>query len=227
MGMKRAIVIGLAALGGLLLARTLAAPRRMPYLDAWQRVLAEKRGEPEAAMLAVRLQTRYHDLYSNRPHFPQRALRAHLERNILPGLALYQTLRQQNDDQDAALAEVEALFEAVFGQLRRPMALLARLPDPFAAFRKGAQWVIRLGFPPEGWEIEPVEDSDRCFAYDVRRCFYLDVLTAYGAPELTALYCKMDDVMYQALPPSITWERTKTLGRGDDCCDFRWCRVER
>jgi hypothetical protein len=73
--------------------------------------------------------------------------------------------------------------------------------------------------------MEPVEDNDRCFAYDVHRCFYLDVLTAYGAPELTALYCKMDDLMYEALPPTITWERAKTLGRGDDRCDFRWCRM--
>ena len=75
--------------------------------------------------------------------------------------------------------------------------------------------------------MEMVADDNHCFAFNVFRCFYLDVLTAYGAPELTPLYCKLDDLTYEMLPPSITWERTGALGRGDDCCDFRWCRREK
>jgi hypothetical protein len=51
------------------------------------------------------------------------------------------------------------------------------------------------------------------------------MFTAYGAPELTPLYCQGDDSLFEGLPASITWERTKTLGRVDDCCDFRWCRA--
>ncbi|MGA9349224.1 MAG: L-2-amino-thiazoline-4-carboxylic acid hydrolase [Anaerolineae bacterium] len=120
---------------------------------------------------------------------------------------------------------METLFRAAFAGLRGLMPLLGRLPDPFALFRQAAHCVLRFGFPPQGWEMEWVEDSGQWLAFNVRRCFYLDVFTAYGAPELTALYCKIDDLMYEALPSSITWERTKTLGRGDDLCDFRWCRA--
>ena len=29
----------------------------------------------------------------------------------------------------------------------------------------------------------------------------------------------------EALPPAIRWERTKTLGRGNDVFDFRWSLV--
>jgi len=78
----------------------------------------------------------------------------------------------------------------------------------------------------QGWDIELVENSQCSFAFNVHRCFYLDVLTAYGAPELTALYCRLDDLLYATWSPSIRWERTKTLGRGDDCCDFRYSRGE-
>ena len=218
--------LGLVAggLGGLVVGRRLAAPRQMPYLDVWQRALAEKRGTVEAAMLAARVQARYDALYAGRPRFTNRALRDHLEKNILPFLALYQTLCEESDDQKIVLAEVESLFSMAFARQRRLVLLLARLPDPFAVFRKAAHWVLQWSYPPEGWDMETVEDSDRCFAFNVHRCFYLDVLTAYGAPELTPLCCKMDDLVYEVLPPSITWERTKTLGRGDDCCDFRWRR---
>jgi hypothetical protein len=82
--------------------------------------------------------------------------------------------------------------------------------------------LLARAFPPEGWEKEIVTDSNQAFAFDMHSCFYLDVLTAYGAPELTPIYCRMDELLYKELPPMITWERAKTLGRGDDCCDFRW-----
>jgi len=216
------LVVG--ALGGFIVERRLAKPRWMPYLDVWQRALAEKWGELEAAMFAARVQVHYDELYAHRPRFAHRALRAHLEGNILPGLALYHTLLEEDDEQEAVLAEVESLFQVAFSGLPKLMPLLGRLPDPFVVFRRAAHWVLRRSFPPQGWEMEPVEDSDRCFAFNVHRCFYLEVLTAYGAPELTKLYCKMDDLAYNALPSSVTWERTRTLGRGDAYCNFRWCR---
>ena len=58
------------------------------------------------------------------------------------------------------------------------------------------------------------------------RCFYLNTLTAYGTPELTASFCKSDEVMAELLPPSIRFVRPHTLGRGDALCDFQYCRVD-
>jgi hypothetical protein len=98
------------------------------------------------------------------------------------------------------------------------------MPDPFAALRFLNRWALKYRYPPEGWRFEWVEDSDQCIAYDARECFYLNVLTFYGAPELTAHLCAIDDLLYGDLR-GISWERTKTLGRGDDRCDFRFCRV--
>jgi hypothetical protein len=31
--------------------------------------------------------------------------------------------------------------------------------------------------------------------------------------------------MFETLPPTIAWERTMTLGRGGDRCDFCWRRI--
>jgi hypothetical protein len=218
--------LGLAvgALAAFIVARRLSAPRRMPQAALWQRVLAEKRGEAEAARLLARAQTRYDQLYAERPRLANRALRFHLERSILPGVALYQTLLEESDDRDAVVSEMESLVAPSLAGLRWLLPLLGRLPDPFAVFRRIVPAVVWFGFPPEGWGVEPVEDSEDCIAFDIRRCIYLDTLTSCGAPELTPVYCAGDDTLFAALPPSITWERTMTLGRGDDHCDFRWCR---
>jgi len=214
---------------GFVLARRLTAQSQMPHLDVWQGVMVEQRGELGAAMLAARIQARYDEHFAQRPRFRNRALRFHFERNILPTIALYQTLQEAAEDAspDDVLAEVARLLEvAMRDRLLRRSQLFAHIPRPFAAFRLSARWFMRLLFPASGWDMEVVEDNDHCFAFNVRRCFYLDILTEYDAPELTPLFCALDDLAYEALPPAIHWQRTKTLGRGDDCCDFRWCRAE-
>ena len=224
---KRVFLVGLAvsAVGGLLVGRRLAArPRRMPYLDVGQRVLAATRGKVKAALLAARVQARYDELYAHQPHFHHPALRRHFEEGALPALALYQTLREESDDQEVALAEIDQILAASVERSgrRQLVQILGRLPDPFAVLRIVNHWAMTQRYPPEGWRFEWVEDSDQCIAYDARECFYLNVLTAYGAPELTAHLCAIDDLLYGDLP-GISWERTQTLGRGDDRCDFRFC----
>lgn len=219
--------LGLGALAGLSGARLLARRTqevRMPHLDAWQHELAKSRGAIGAALFAGRVQARYDALYAQRPRFTHPALRQHLEENILPGLALYQELRVESAP-ETALAEAEELFAAAFMGLTALFPFVKRLPDPFAVFRVAAKWMLRTSYPDEGWEMPITEDTNDCIAFDVRnRCFYLDILTAYGAPELTPAFCKMDDLLYSQLAPEIIFTRTKTLGRGDDCCDFRCCR---
>ncbi len=204
-------------------SRRRSGPPRIRHLGAWQRALAETRGEVKAATLAARVQARFEKLYNERPRFAHRALRDHLENNILPGLALYQTLLDELD-QEAALAEVDRLFGDSFGQVARWAPYLGYAPNLFKLLRQFGRWSLQNNFPPQGWELEWVEDSEQTFAFNMHSCFYLNVLSAYDAPELTPVYCRMDDLLYEALPPSVHWERTKTLGRGDDCCDFCWMR---
>lgn len=216
--------LALGALAAFIVVLRLLARRRMPHAALFRHVLTKRRGDAEGARLFARVQTRYDELYAERPRPSNRALRFHVERNILPGLAVYQTLLEEGDDRQAALAGVESLMTPSLAGLRRLVPLLGRLPDPLAVFRLIVRRVVKLAFPPEGWDIEPVEDSDDCIAFNIRRCIYLDILTSYGAPELTPVYCAGDDTVFAALPPSITWERTMTLGRGDDHCNFRWRR---
>lgn len=228
---RYAILCGLAlgtAIGtSIAFSQRIARGHQMPNLKVWQRALIEKQGEFRGAFLAARIQARYEALYHERPHFTHPALRWHLEQNILPGLALYQALREEQGERDAALTETGSLL--ALGSTSRALNRLTNmrkyLPLPFALFRQIVR-VSLLAYPQQGWDIERREDSENSFAFNIHRCFYLDVLTAYGAPELTAMFCQLDDMAYATLSPGIRWERTRTLGRGDDYCDFRWRRGE-
>lgn len=222
----RVACLGIGLASGIVLARTMRRPsrRKMPHLGTFQRALASTHGEVVAAVLAARAQERYNQLYAARPRFSHPALQGHLDLQILPGLALYEVLREnavkQGLDTSTALKETGALIERM-DVLARWLPLLRYQPFAFAIFRRVGRLSLAL-FPAKGWDIQMVEDSPNRFAFNISRCFYVDVLTAYGAPELTQHFCQLDDVAYAALPPGITWERTTTLARGGSVCDFCW-----
>ena len=55
---------------------------------------------------------------------------------------------------------------------------------------------------------------------DMIKCPYHDACVHYGCPELCPCFCDSDDITYNDLHPDLLWRRTRTLGRGNDCCDF-------
>lgn len=204
------------------LSRTSSRP--MPHLRTFRRALAATRGEVMAAILAARIQACYNALLATRPRFAHPALRVHLRYQLLPGLALYMTLKEdaarRGVAQAAALAETGEILTHmdVLGPVLR---FLRRLPLGIAVYRLMFPPMMAL-FPASGWDIRFEENSRRRIAFKISRCFYLDVLTAYGAPELTAQFCQIDDIAYKEMTPAIRWERATTLGRGGPYCDFCW-----
>jgi hypothetical protein len=221
----QAFLLG-ASLG--LLMATVAGSRpaalgRATRLDLWQKLLARRFGAVEAALLAARVQTRFEALHAQRPSFARRALRLHLDHNLLPGLALYQVLRETSGGSEAALAQWDELVGAAEGSpAQKTFPLLGRVPGGFALLRVFTRALMKHGFPEDGWTFHWVEDNPQRIAFNIERCFYLTVLAYYGAPELTEHFCRLDDLAAEKLPPSIRWERTTTLGRGGSVCDFCW-----
>jgi hypothetical protein len=190
-------------------------------------MLAQTHGETRARCLAEQIRQRYAALLAERPLPENPVLRKHATENILPGLALYQILLQELDnDRQAALTEVDTAFRIwTLGKSRLLLAPLKILPAPFRVFKLTFSQVMKK-FPVEGWDFTHIENSNEKIAFNGTRCFYLKTLTTYGAPELTASFCKNDDVMAELFPPEIQFIRPHTLGRGDEICDFQYCHVK-
>ena len=196
--------------------------KQMPHLRTWKRMLIKRRGKQQAETITARVQNCYHHLLINRPSVSNHAQSTQLESLILPGLALYQVMCEEGQNRQEVFAEVEDLFKAAFFvRLRNLVPLLNYLADPFPVIRVGLRWMTKNAYVTGSQEV--IEDSPQCFAINIHRCFIFDTLQAYGAAELTVLYCKTDDWLAECLP-KVHWLRTKTLGCGDKYCDFRWCR---
>lgn len=195
----------------------------MRYMLEWQRSLAERFGEVRAAELAAGMHARYRALREAHRRARAHARRAQLTGPVLPGLALYRTLREDGGlAQGEALAACERLFRAAFFPLERKLLpLLNRLPDPFPLLRPALRVMSRNTYLPGAAVV--VEDTPECFALNTYRCFILDALREASTPELAPLFCKTDDWLAELLP-KVRWERRGTLANGADVCDFRWRR---
>ena len=114
----------------------------------------------------------------------------HLKRQILPGIAAYETLQQ-------VMPKEEALQTGVFVKSTRSV----------------------FG-PAAGFAPKELQTGNGVWRVDMMKCPYHDTCTEYGCPELCRCFCDSDDISYTGLHPKLIWERSMTLGRGNDRCDF-------
>ncbi len=197
-----------------------AAPP-VPRLSFMQKVIADRFGQRRAEGIASHIQSNYDLLYARRPIFSNAALRDHLESWILPGLALYQSFRAEGMTEAEALDETRYMLTGLINRVRtRWINLLAHLPGTYTLFRRMVRRTMNRRFVQPGFDLEWIEDSPRRIAFTMKQCLYHNTLTAYGAPELTAIYCHLDDIWGAALLPKVIFERPHTIGRGDSVCDF-------
>jgi len=186
---------------------------RRPALQQFDAALIEKI-EQRLAILSV--ECKWPD---------NRFLQWHLREQILPGLAIYQVLRAEGQAQEAALAALDRLMEFAVLPARRRMAWLGGFPWVYPLLRLAIRPAMRQ-YPPDGWQTEWLENSPKAIRFNMRSCFYFDTLSRYGAPELTASYCRGDDLIYDGMSPHIEWKRTQTIGRGAKYCDFCFAQAQ-
>ena len=162
---------------------------------------------------------RYLELYSSHAFPKNPILQRHLTEGILPGLALYQILRESGESQECALEIIDQTFEALFSDQRKKMKMLGRIPCIYPFLRLYIQPAMRQ-YPPEGWKMDWLQNDKNAIRFDMKSCFYYNTLSQYGAAELTASFCRVDDLIYSDMSTQIQWQRLKTIGRGDTYCDF-------
>ena len=97
-------------------------------------------------------------------------------------------------------------LKKTFLRLMRIPGLYKKVPDIFAT-QTPKFFGISAGF--EANEIRTTGGVWR-----------IDECVRCGCPELCRCFCDSDDITYDGLHPKLIWQRTMTLGRGGDRCDF-------
>ena len=146
--------------------------------------------------------------------------RQHLENQILPGIAIYETL-QTVMPKEEALQTVHGYVEKRAWRLKGIILKLMRIPGLYKKVPGiFAKQTPKLFGTAAGFAATEIQVTGGVWRIDMTRCPYHDTCVQYGCPELCPSFCDSDDITYDGMHPKLYWHRTKTLGRGDDCCDF-------
>ena len=144
----------------------------------------------------------------------------HLESQILPGIAAYETL-QTVMPKDEVLQTVHGYVAEHAWTMRKTILKLLKVPGlyhlPPVLFSK---LTPKFYGEAAGFAATEYQTSGGVWRIDMTKCPYHDTCVEHGCPELCPCFCDSDDIAYDDLHPKLVWHRTKTLGRGNECCDF-------
>ena len=148
-----------------------------------------------------------------------RAMRFHTESRIFPSAAIYLTAKERLGDKTAFSVVENAAIELT-SQLGKKLAHMMRLPGMRSLFiRIWDPLVLKVFGPDNGFRNAFYPRQKDEYRMDVLACPYCRYFTELCCPELTRIYCENDERTYGNLP-GIVFERTGTMGKGADRCDF-------
>jgi hypothetical protein len=95
--------------------------------------------------------------------------------------------------------------------------------NPWDAFVDWARKGNEANYNNEQFQLVEVEQQEGCFGFDIRKCFYFDILREAGKPELGPILCDYDNILADAVTSWIEFTRHETIATGDKRCTFRYC----
>ncbi|MHB8088992.1 MAG: L-2-amino-thiazoline-4-carboxylic acid hydrolase [Anaerolineaceae bacterium] len=173
-----------------------------------------------------RMLNRYYDLYANHDMPENPILKHHLVQGILPGLAYYQILREDGKLKESALEKINQAFETIYAGNIRSFQKIGKIPFIYGILRLYIKTAMRE-YPAAGWDMDWQQVDGDAIRFRMNTCFYFNTLSGYGAPELTASFCRVDDLIYGSMSAHVLWQRTQTIARGAEYCDFCFANAKR
>ena len=176
----------------------------------------EERGNTLSAMAKHQL-SRLMDTLDTYPP----ALQRHLNNNIFPAAALFLALIESGRSREEAAALTDEVFSACMEAPAQMIRNLCKIPG----FYKILPWIwkkaaFKLFGPEAGFAATMYETPASQVKFDMTACPYFETCKKIGCPEIAFTFCHTDDICYGHMHEKLIWNRSKTLARGGDCCDF-------
>jgi len=138
--------------------------------------------------------------------------------NLLTSLAIILVLEDKGmSRKEAQQYTADAMYQFIKPQIRSMEKLASH------------RWFVRmlkitmpikfkntLGY---GWDVEFPPCGKNEFAMITHKCIFRQIFEKYGMPEMTAAFCKVDDILYSNLPRA-EFLYTQQIGTGGTMCDY-------
>ena len=161
---------------------------------------------------------RLYKMYSEHTDLPK-GVSAHTDSFIFPAAAIYLAMREKAPE--TAFDIMKKVMAEKSGKMGRSLAKCCKIPGFRAFFLRMWDAMSHKMFGEScGFKNVFYPNERGCFRMDITQCPYHKYLTEQGCPEINILFCENDVHMYGDLP-GMKFTRTKTIGAGDELCDFK------
>lgn len=163
-------------------------------------------------------ESRLFEFYAGHSDLPK-GVSAHTDNFIFPAAAIY--LAMKEIDADVAYEIMEKVMAEKSDKMGRMLSKCCRIPGFKRFFLSMWDTMSHKMFGESaGFKNVFYPKEKDCFRMDITQCPYHTYLTEAGCPELNVLFCENDIHSYGNLP-GLKFTRTKTIGAGDELCDFK------
>lgn len=183
--------------------------------------LIEEFGQKRGRALFDKQELLFHTLIgSENTRSKSKSQQKTLIQTILPCVALYKTLLQEGFSEEDTTAYLKKyMFTIVGANMHSSMSKMERIPGFFFLYSSIFRKVMRTSDLHESTQSH-TRDS---FDVTITKCLWHTACVENNCPKLCHIFCDADNVTYGGLK-KLAFSRTKTLGWGEDYCDFHFSR---
>ena len=148
----------------------------------------------------------------------------HQIRSIYPAIAFYKEYLKCGMSKDVAYNKIEKCAFDFAQNSAKFLQKFSKVPFFFSLFGKMCKVGTSTGFGKPGFDMIWECGTKDEIKWTCKSCFYENEFKRYGVPELTKIFCEVDDIIYGNLHRT-EWARTMTIGSGDEVCDFHLKKI--
>ena len=177
-------------------------------------------GEEAGARLSLTAEKRWAALSATLSEYPD-SLQSHLLHNIFPAMAVFDALVKEGKSRQEAAVLTDEIFSACMEKYAESIRRLCKVPGLYRLIpRIFGTMAFKLFRPDAGFAATLYETKSSQARFDMTACPYFETCRKLGYPEIAPVFCHSDDICYGNMHRKLKWNRTKTLARGGDLCDF-------
>ena len=185
---------------------------------AFKREIANRLSQEECEGIWHDAHKRLYKMYEEHMDLPK-GVAMHTDSFIFPAAAIYLAIKEV--DKDMAYDVMKKIMAEKSTKSGQNIAKLCKIPG-FKRFFLGMWDSLshKMFGETAGFKNVFYPKEKGRFRMDIIQCPYHKYLTEQGCSELNILFCENDVHSYGNLP-GLKFTRTKTIGAGDELCDFK------
>lgn len=150
-----------------------------------------------------------------------RKIEMHTKEKIYPTISFYKAVLEVTGNQEVAYRFIADYFHCQAVKTNKSLKRLCNIPFLYHVVPFAMTKIIHHTFGRKsGFDRIDFPKTRGTCHIDMTVCPYFSNCVTYGCQELGTVFCDADDVAYGEMHKKLVWGRTKTLARGNECCDF-------